>query len=83
MVIQQRLLPKVGGGREAIKEWLNFDSSLRSTLFKTPLEDLIPTIEKMVETHGHSLLKDAQLKYDKGLIYKEDLEVIQREKEAA
>lgn len=82
LIVQQRLLPaKSGQGRVAIKEYLVFNATLRKALFNTKIENLISTIEEMVDEHGQPLFADAQKKYDQGLIYKEDLEAIQKERE--
>jgi defect-in-organelle-trafficking protein DotB len=82
LIVQQRLLPaKSGQGRVAIKEYLVFNATLRKALFNTKIENLISTIEDMVDEHGQPLYADAQKKYDQGLIYKEDLVAIQKERE--
>lgn len=82
LIVQQRLLPaKAGQGRVAIKEYLIFNATLRKALFNTKIENLISTIEDMVESHGQTLLSDAEKKYNDGLIFKEDLEAIQKERE--
>lgn len=82
LIVQQRLLPaKSKQGRVAIKEYLVFNATLRKALFNTKIENLISTIEDMVDEHGQPLFVDAQKKYDQGLIYKEDLEAIQKERE--
>ncbi|MCA1788019.1 MAG: hypothetical protein LC657_18760, partial [Desulfobacteraceae bacterium] len=63
------------------KEYLIFNATLRKVLFNTKIENLISTIEDMVENHGQTLFSDAEKKFNDGLIFKEDLEAIQKERE--
>ena len=81
LIIQQRLLPKVGGGRVAVKEYLSFTNELRERLYKIPLNELIPAIQEMVDSHGQNLLVDATRKMEKGLIREVDYEAILKEKQ--
>ncbi len=82
LIIQQRLLPCKNGGRVPVKEWLVFDSALRNTLFDTRMTDLIPTIRRMVEKYGETLLENAEKKFKQGLIHEQDLNAIKHEQEA-
>jgi defect-in-organelle-trafficking protein DotB len=81
LIIQQRLLPKIGGGRIALKEYLVFDAAIRKELFSVPVTDLIPAIQQMVETKGRTILMDAKDKYDAGLIEFDDYDAIRHEQE--
>ena len=81
LIIQQRLLPKVGGGRVAIKEILAFDQDLRDQLTRTPINQLVPIVNEMLHAHGQPLLVDTTAKFEKGLISESDFLNIKREKE--
>lgn len=81
LIVHQRLLPKVGGGRIALREFLVFDAGLRDTLFRAEIDNLIPVVQEMVEAHGQSLLRDAKSKLDQGLIEQEEYLKIVHERE--
>lgn len=80
VMIQQRLLPRVGGGRVALREWLVLDDHMRQTLIDLPMERIQPVLEQMVREHGRSMLTEAQDAYTNGLIDKDALHRIEREK---
>lgn len=81
MIIQQRLLPKVGGGRVPIREFLAFNYEHRQQLMKTRKEDLVPLLQEFVLKDGQKLSIDAKNKYEAGLISKESYEAIKYEQE--
>jgi defect-in-organelle-trafficking protein DotB len=70
MIVHQRLVPKMGGGRVALREFLVFTEAMRRHLQKQLLkhDDLGGDIQALVEAHGRTLLADAQDKFRQGLI---------------
>jgi len=70
MIVHQRLYPKIGGGRIAIREFLVFTDDMRRhlqmRLFDT--DDLSSDIQDLLEKHGKPLLLDAQVKFREGYI---------------
>lgn len=68
VIIQQRLYPKVGGGRVAAREYLIFNESMREKLVSLPLAHLDSAIEQMVQTSGQSLEKATLNLLEAGLI---------------
>jgi len=81
LIVQQRLLPKVGGGRIALREYLVFDAQIREQLFKVPVTELIPTIQGLLRERGRTILDDATEKFNQGLIEETDYNAIRREQE--
>lgn len=79
LIIQQRLLPAIGGGRIAIREILAFDSGMRDELITVPTHDLIPAIQEQLKRYGQPLLSDARQKYRDNRISKEELHKIEHE----
>ena len=55
VIVQQRLYPKVGGGRLAVREFLVFDQDMREALQRRPIESLDADLEALVRDHGQSL----------------------------
>ena len=68
VIIQQRLYPKIGGGRVAAREYLIFNESMREKLVSLPLAQLDSAIEEMVQTYGQSLEKATLNLLEAGLI---------------
>ena len=83
LIVQQRLLPKVGGGRIAVREFLEFTPALRNQLLRTPVEELIPTIEGMVYQHGQPMMEAVNKAQQAGLITGQQLRDIIKERESA
>jgi defect-in-organelle-trafficking protein DotB len=55
VIVQQRLYPRVGGGRLAVREWLVFDQDMREALQRRSIESLDADIEALVRARGQSL----------------------------
>lgn len=79
LIIYQRLVPRRGGGRVALREFLAFDEGVRRELLHVPLEDLGSAIRSQVSAQGQTLLKSATANYEKGLIPDETFEALQQE----
>lgn len=76
LIVNQRLFPKVGGGRIALREFLEFTPSRRKALLSLPYEKIIPVVMEDLETDGQSLAQDARKKRAEGLISEETLDQI-------
>lgn len=79
LCITQRLVPRVGGGRVALREYLVFDQATRVRLAQVDPDRLALAVHTEVAAHGQTLLMDAQQKYTQGLISAETLAIIQAE----
>lgn len=80
VLIQQRLVPRVGGGRVALREYLVLDDAMRQRLIELPIEKIQPVLEEMVRSSGRPLLDDARAAFEAGLIDRTVLTKIEREK---
>lgn len=79
LVVHQRLLPKIGGGRVALREILAFDAQKRTELAEAPLHDIGLVLQRMVESDGQPLIKAAEREYRNGLIDDTALKLIAKE----
>jgi len=69
LIVHQRLVQNAtSDGRVAIREWLIFDEEVRRSLENVPVSEMISATQALVESKGHSLMEDAKIKYDQGLI---------------
>lgn len=80
VMIQQRLVPRAGGGRVALREWLVVTDEMRQKLLITPVERLQAVVEEMVQAQGRPLLAETRDAFEQGLIARETLQVIEAEK---
>ncbi len=79
LCITQRLVPRVGGGRVALREYLVFDQATRVRLAQVDPDRLALAVHTEVADKGQTLLMDAQRKHDEGLISTETLAIIEAE----
>jgi len=81
LLVQQRLVPRKGGGRLVVlREWLSIDNAMRSKLIDMPVERLQSALERMLHEHGVPLLVAAQNAYTEDLISDDVFNEIRREK---
>jgi len=68
MIVTQILVPKIGGGRHALREFLVFDDDIREKFLGMNFDQWPSELIRTVRTHGKPLVKDAREAFDKGLI---------------
>jgi defect in organelle trafficking protein DotB len=59
LVVTQALVPRVGGGRIGIREFLAFDDDLRERLLDTPLEKWALEIQRVLPDRGQTMQQGA------------------------
>ncbi len=79
VLIQQRLYPRLGGGRVAIREWIVLDERHRQRLVDLPVSEIYGVLNDMVRKDGRTLLEDATIAHREGLIDKNVLHAIEAE----
>jgi defect-in-organelle-trafficking protein DotB len=80
VLMQQRLYPRLGGGRVALREWLVLDDMHRQRLVDVPVHQIYGVLDTMVKKDGRTLLEDASIAYRNGLIDESVLRRIEAEK---
>ncbi|MBU2794451.1 Flp pilus assembly complex ATPase component TadA [Acidithiobacillus thiooxidans] len=80
VMIQQRLYPRVGGGRIALREWLVLDETHRQRLVDTPIHQIYSVLDTMVRKDGRTLVEDAVIAHREGWINDAVLHRIEAEK---
>lgn len=68
MIVTQALVPKVGGGRIGLREFMVFDDTVRETLLNAPLERWTAEAQRLLQRHGQSMEQTASKAFKKGLI---------------
>ena len=68
LIVTQALVPKIGGGRIGIREWMPFDDVMREKLLSMNNEAWFNEIERQLPVLGRSMADSAQRAFDAGLI---------------
>jgi defect-in-organelle-trafficking protein DotB len=68
LIVSQALVPRVGGGRVAVREWMAFEDESREKLLNMPQDRWTAELATMVPKLGRSMGESARLVYEKGLI---------------
>jgi defect-in-organelle-trafficking protein DotB len=80
VIVQQRLFPKIGGGRLAVREYLILDRESRQGLLKLPITQLEDALNKLLAEKGQSLLDVVAQKTAEGLLSPVILKTLQSER---
>lgn len=68
MIVTQALVPKVGGGRLGVREWMRFDDAVREKLLDMDFNEWTPEIQRMINNYGQTMNKSATKFFEEGLI---------------
>ncbi len=63
LIVTQALVPRVGGGRVAVREYMIFDDHIREHLLETPLEQWTNETQNLLEKYGRTMQKSANEAY--------------------
>lgn len=66
MVLTQTLVPKVGGGRLGVREWMRFSDDVRDKLMDMDFKDWPAEIQRMLPFYGQSMARSAEIFFEKG-----------------
>lgn len=68
MVVTQTLVPKLGGGRIGIREWMIFTDDLREFLLDLSYEKWTPEIMRLIPKYGRTTAQSAEIAFKDGKI---------------
>ncbi|HTK83905.1 MAG TPA: ATPase, T2SS/T4P/T4SS family [Patescibacteria group bacterium] len=68
MICTQALVPKVGGGRMGVREWMRFPDEIRERLLDMDYKEWSPNLQRWIPNYGQTMGKSAQIAFEKGLI---------------
>jgi len=68
LVITQALVPKVGGGRIGVREWMVFDDAVREKLLDMDFNMWGPEIQRMIDQYGQTMETSATKCFEEGVI---------------
>lgn len=70
MIVTQALVPKIGGGRQGVREWMIFSDDLREKYLGMHHDDWAATILQDISDHGQTMAKSAKGFYEENVIEK-------------
>lgn len=70
MIVTQSLVPKKGGGRLGVREWMIFPDDVREKLLDKEIDDWTNEIQRMIPFYGQTMTKSATIAFENGLIEK-------------
>ena len=68
MVVTQALVPKVGGGRLGLREYMVFDENVREILLDMPIERWTTETQRLLVRYGQTMEQTATKAFKTGLI---------------
>ncbi len=68
LIVTQALVPRVGGGRCGIREWMRFPDEVREKLMDMHFTKWPNEIQRMVNQYGRSMSKSAEIAFEAGFI---------------
>ncbi len=70
LIVTQALVPRKNGGRIGVREWMVFPDEIREKLLDMDYEHWTPEIQRMIPFYGQTMMKSANIVFDKGIIEK-------------
>lgn len=70
MIVTQTLVPKIGGGRQALREYMVFTEEVREHLLNLPFDRWAAELMAMVPKYGKTMEQSAKEAYEAGIIEK-------------
>ena len=84
LIVHQRLVQRIDKqGRIPLREYLVFTEDIRRILHLTSYDNLVPTLRKLTEQHGMTLLNDAEKKYKAKIISENTYLAVKDEQESS
>ena len=68
MIVTQALVPKVGGGRVGVREWMKFPDEVREKLMDMSFTKWPNEIQRMINQYGQTMERSAEIVYEDGKI---------------
>lgn len=68
MIVTQALVPKVGGGRMGIREWMLFPDPVREKLLDMDYREWSSEVERMIPSYGQTMAESAKKAFEDGTI---------------
>ena len=68
LIVTQALVPRVGGGRCGVREWMKFPDEVREKLMDMEFADWPNEIQRMINQYGQTMQRSAEIEFEAGVI---------------
>lgn len=68
LIVTQALVPRVGGGRCGVREWMQFPDDVREKLMDMHFTEWPNEINRMLSQYGQSMKRSAEIEFEAGNI---------------
>lgn len=68
LIVTQTLVPKVGGGRLGVREWMVFSDEVRDKFLSMDFKTWPAEIQRIIQFNGRTMAASAGIAFDAGLI---------------
>ncbi|TVQ81759.1 MAG: ATPase [Micavibrio sp.] len=68
LIVTQTLVPRIGGGRVGLREWMEFTEEIREQMLSINFEEWASRLMNMVGEHGRTMEESARQAYEAGQI---------------
>jgi defect-in-organelle-trafficking protein DotB len=68
LIVTQALVPKVGGGRVGVREFMEFPDEVREKLMDMHFTEWPNEISRMIDKYGRTMAKSAEIEFEAGKI---------------
>lgn len=68
LIVTQALVPRIGGGRIGVREWMKFPDEMREKLMDMHFTDWPPEIQRAMPQYGQTMERSAEIVFEQGLI---------------
>ncbi|MCB9982867.1 MAG: Flp pilus assembly complex ATPase component TadA [Rhodospirillales bacterium] len=68
LVVTQALVPREGGGRCGVREWMKFPDEVREKLMDMPFTEWPNEIQRMINQYGRTMQRSAEIVFEAGII---------------
>ena len=68
LIVTQALVPRVGGGRVGVREWMKFPDDVREKLMDMHFTQWPNELQRMINQYGRTMKRSAEIVFEAGLI---------------
>ncbi len=68
LVVTQALVPRIGGGRCGVREWMKFPDEVREKLMDMDFTHWPNEIQRMINQYGQTMARSAEIVFEQGII---------------
>ena len=68
LIVTQALVPRVGGGRVGVREWMKFPEEVREKLMDMHFTEWPNELQRMINQYGRTMKKSAEIVFEAGHI---------------